>query len=402
MGEALTDAKNQLLGADEDNARRFTLLGDPSQTLAFPEYRVATTTINGKAYNKAQPDTISALEQVSLDGEVRDTLGAVKSDFNGRVFVTVYDKPQKLQTLGQDPTSYPLQFEVQRSIIFRGSASVTSGRFSVSFITPKDINLTPGFGKISYYAENGTPLDAAGNDNGIIIAGISNTIKDDQPPVVQVFMNDDKFATGGITDANPRIYAKISDDYGINVTGTSIGHDLTGVVDLNVQETIVLNDFYQSNLNNSKAGTATYPLANIKPGLHKVKVEAWDIANNKGVGYTEFFVTTSAAAGLDHVLNYPNPFTTSTQFQFEHNLVGQLLDIQVRIFSVSGKLVKTIQHQSSTTGYRVTDVLWDGKDDFGDQIGKGVYLYKVAVRGTDPAGNSKQIESAFEKLVILK
>jgi hypothetical protein len=291
---------------------------------------------------------------------------------------------------------------VQRNIIFRGAATVTAGKFSLAFTTPKDINYAPGNGKISYYAENGTPLDAAGADQGIIIAGISNDVKDDTPPTVQVFMNDDKFVIGGVTDANPRIFAEITDDYGINVTGTAIGHDLTGVLNANVQETIVLNDFYQSNQDDAKAGSVTYPLNNLPPGVHKVIVEAWDIANNRGEGFTEFVVAETADAALDHVLNYPNPFTTNTSFQFEHNLSGQLLDIQVRIFSVSGKLVKTIQHQVNANGYRVTDIQWDGLDDYGDRIGKGVYVYKVAVRGTDLAGNSRVIESDFEKLVILK
>ena len=401
IGDVLAISKNQLNGGEE-NARRFTLLGDPAQLLALPEYRVFTTSINGKAFDPNQPDTISALEPVTLTAEVRDTFGNLLSTFNGRAFITVFDKPQILQTLGQDPGSRVVPFTVQRSIIFRGAATVTAGKFSVSFIVPKDINYTPGQGKISYYAENGTPLDAAGSDSGFLVGGISNAIKDDQPPVVQVFMNDDKFVTGGVTDANPRIYARISDDYGINISGTSIGHDLTGVVDANVQETLVLNDFFQSNLDNAKAGVLAYPLSNLEPGLHKVVVKAWDIANNKGEGFTEFLVASDAGAALDHVLNYPNPFTTSTAFQFEHNMPGQVLEVQVRIFSVSGKLVKTILHQSNPEGYRITDVVWDGKDDFGDTIGKGVYVYKVSVRGTDLAGISRTAESKFEKLVILK
>jgi hypothetical protein len=402
IGQILVDAKNQLSSGDEDNARRFTLLGDPAQLLALPEYRVATTSINDKPYDPSKPDTLSALEPVKLTGEVRDTLGSLLSGFNGRVFITVYDKPQELQTLGTDQGSNVVPFSVQRSIIFRGAATVTNGKFSVSFIVPKDINYTSGKGKISYYAENGTPLDAAGSDSEFIVAGISDAIKDDQPPVVLVFMNDDKFVTGGTTDANPRIYAKISDDYGINVSGTSIGHDLTSVLDANVQETLVLNDFYQSNLDNAKAGVVTYPLNNIEPGVHKVTVKAWDIANNSGEGYTEFVVANDGQSALNHVLNYPNPFTTNTYFQFEHNMPGQLLDVKVRIFTVSGKLVKTLHHQTTPEGYRVTDVQWDGKDDYGDNIGKGVYVYKVSVRGTDLAGTSRNIESKFEKLVILK
>ncbi len=107
-------------------------------------------------------------------------------------------------------------------------------------------------------------------------------------------------------------------------------------------------------------------------------------------------------AALAHVLNYPNPFTTNTYFQFEHNLASQLLDVQVSIFSVSGKLVKTLLHSATADGFRVTDIAWDGKDEYGDVLARGVYLYRVKVRGTDVAGTAVTAESDFEKLVILK
>ena len=107
-------------------------------------------------------------------------------------------------------------------------------------------------------------------------------------------------------------------------------------------------------------------------------------------------------AALAHVLNYPNPFTTNTYFQFEHNLAGQVLDVQVSIFSVSGRLVKTIVHSAPVEGYRVNDIQWDGKDDYGDNLARGVYLYRVKVRGTDITGAQTATESNIEKLVILK
>jgi flagellar hook assembly protein FlgD len=65
--------------------------------------------------------------------------------------------------------------------------------------------------------------------------------------------------------------------------------------------------------------------------------------------------------------------------------------------------VKTIQQTvANTDGYRVTDIQWDGKDDYGDQLARGVYLYRVKIRGTDTSGNQTTAESEFEKLVILK
>ncbi|MBL7802140.1 MAG: type IX secretion system sortase PorU [Saprospiraceae bacterium] len=402
IGDILKDGKNTLSGGNEDNARRFTLLGDPAMFLALPEYRVSTDSINGKVYDTANPDTLRALMPVELKGSVTDTLGNLLSNFNGKVFVTIFDKAQTLQTLAQDTDSPLFNFSVQRNVIFKGSATVSNGHFKVNFIVPKDINYPYGFGKISYYAENGTPLDAAGADEKFVIGGNANQIKDDTPPIIQVFLNTDAFVTGGITDANPKVLVKCADDYGMNVSGTSLGHDLTVVLDDNVQETIILNDFYESELNDFRRGQALYPLRNLAAGRHTLKAKGWDIANNPGEGVTEFVVAEDGKAALDHVLNYPNPFTTNTYFQFEHNLAGQILDVQISIFSVSGRLVKTILHSAPADGYRVTDIQWDGKDEYGDQLARGVYVYRVKVRGTDVAGNAVTAESDFEKLVILK
>ncbi|MCC6411865.1 MAG: type IX secretion system sortase PorU [Saprospiraceae bacterium] len=402
VGEILRVAKNTLSGGIEDNARRFTLLGDPAMFLAMPEYRVSTTHINDVAVTAGQPDTLKALMPVKIDGIVTDTLGNLLSNYNGKVSVTLFDKTQDLLTLGQDSDSPVRGFNVQRNVIFKGSATVTAGKFSIEFIVPKDINYAFGKGKISYYAQNGTPLDAAGADDNIVVGGNANLINDDKPPVVQIFMNTTDFVLGGVTDNSPKILVKCEDDNGMNVTGASLGHDLTAVLDGNVLETVVLNDFYESEQDNYRRGQAIYPLRNLEPGKHTLKAKGWDIANNSGEGYTEFIVAEDGKVALEHVLNYPNPFTTNTYFQFEHNLSGQVLDVQISIFSVSGKLVKTILHNTPADGYRVADISWDGRDEYGDRLARGVYVYRVKIRGTDASGTQVTAESDYEKLVILK
>jgi hypothetical protein len=402
IGDILKDAKNTLSGGTEDNARRFTLLGDPAMFLALPELRVATTKINGRPAGSGAPDTLKALMPVELEGVITDLQGNLINDYNGKVTVTLFDKKQQLLTLGQDPGSPVRSFGLQRNVLFKGSATVRDGAFKINFVVPRDINYAFGNGKISYYAENGTPMDAAGADESIIIGGNANAIQDDQPPLVQVFLNTDAFVSGGITDDSPKILVKCSDDNGMNVTGVSLGHDLTAVLDGNQLEAIILNDFYESEQDNFRRGQAVYPLRNLTPGKHILYAKGWDIANNSGEGYTEFFVTEDAKAALAHVLNYPNPFTTNTWFQFEHNLAGQILDVQISIFSVSGKLVKTILHTAPAEGYRVTDINWDGRDEYGDILARGVYLYRVKVRGADAAGTAVTAESGFEKLVLLK
>jgi hypothetical protein len=402
IGEVARLAKNDI-GLSSQNKRKFALIGDPAQKLAIPEYNIVTTKINGSVIDSTSQDTIQALQKVTIEGQIEDFDGTLLSDFNGKVFPTIFDKPITISTLGQDSGSPIFEFKLQKNVIFKGVASVSNGTFTFTFVVPKDINYSYDYGKISYYAHDGVDTDASGYYDKMIIGGTDpNAIADDQPPLIEVYMNNEEFVFGGITDENPILLAKLSDDNGINVVGNSIGHDLTGVLDQNTQNTYVLNDFYESELDDYTKGTVRYPLFNLEEGLHKIRVRAWDVSNNSAEGYTEFVVASSAEVALEHVLNYPNPFMDNTSFQFEHNLPNQIVDVQIRVFSVSGRLVKTIDEQIMTEGTRVTGIQWNGTDEYGDQLARGIYLYKVKIGGTGSAGDAINTESDFEKLVILK
>ncbi len=403
IGEILRVAKNSNAADTVDiNARKFVLMGDPSMKLAMPQYNVVTTQINGSPVNGAL-DTLSALAEVSISGIITDASGNQLTGFSGTVFPTVYDKEQTVTTLGNDPGSSPKDFQLRKNILFKGAASVTNGAFSFSFVVPKDIDYSFGPGRISYYAHDGVSEDASGYYEGFTVGGTSaNAVQDDTPPIVDLFMDDNEFVFGGLTSPDPVIYVELSDDNGINVAGSGIGHDLTAVLDENTQNTIVLNDFYEAEVDDYRKGIVRYPLNNLEPGRHTVRVKAWDIANNSGEGYTEFVVAEDAETVLDRVLNYPNPFTTNTEFQFEHNLAGRQVAVMVQIFTVSGKLIKTIHADMFAEGNRITGIQWDGKDDYGSDIGRGVYLYKVSLKPIDDNNGSDAAESDFEKLVILK
>ncbi len=410
LGEILRLAKNNnAQDTSTINARKFTLIGDPTQKLAVPEYSIATTHVNNVPITANGLDTLSALEQITISGRIEDTFGNPLTSFNGTVFPTIFDKKKIISTLVNDPDtpetsgSFPKDFTLQKNIIFKGAASVVDGIFTFSFVVPKDIDYEFGEARISYYAHDGSNKDAAGYYDKIVIGGTAeNPINDDTPPIVEVFMNDEEFVFGGITNQNPFIYVKLSDDFGINVAGSGIGHDLTAVLDENTQNTIIMNDFYEAEVDDFKKGKAQYPLSNLSVGLHTLTVKGWDIANNSGEGYTEFVVGDNANVALDHVLNYPNPFTTSTEFQFEHNQAGNNLRVQVKIYTVSGKLVKVIDEDVFTQSNRITGIQWDGKDDYGDELGRGVYLYKVSIANFENENINDTISSEFEKLVILK
>ena len=401
IGEILRRSKNSNSADTVNiNARKFLLIGDPALKLALPEYDVQTIQINGKEINPESPDTIRALQTVTINGIIADQSGMKIDNFNGTIFPTVFDKSTEIQTLSNDISSPSRKFNVQKNIIFKGAATVENGSFRFSFVVPVDINYEFGFGKISYYATDGVETDAGGYFTGFVVGGTEEGIlTDNEGPEIELFLNDDRFVSGGITNNSPNLFAKLSDKNGINVTGTSIGHDLTAVLDENTQGTFILNDFYESEMDDYTRGTVTFPLGELENGKHSLRIKAFDVANNPGEAFTEFIVTDSESNALKHVMNYPNPFTSSTNFMFEHDLAGTPLDVLIHIYTISGKLIKTIRTNVLSNGFRVDDIQWNGKDDFENQIGRGIYLYKIKVM-SDELNLIR--ESEFEKLVILR
>ena len=404
MGEILRIAKNNFSGSN--NPRKFLMLGDPAQKLAVPKLNVVTTTINDIPTTEGILDTLSALEKITIEGEIKNLDGTTATDFNGIVYPTIYDKIKELSTLGQISGSPVMPYNLRKNVIFKGRASVTNGKFKFTFIAPKDIDYNYGQGKISYYAEDeSNEIDAAGASCDLIIGGINeDALTDNEGPEIEVFMNTWEWVSGSTTGESPTLLARLSDDLGINVVGNSIGHDLTGLLDENSQNTYLLNDFYEAELDDFTKGTVRFPLKDIEPGIHEIKVKAWDSANNSAEGVTEFIVAESALIALTNVLNYPNPFVNHTCFMFDHNQAGDI-DVLVSIYTVSGRLVKTIEERIDGHTGKVTRencLEWDGKDDFGDDLAQGVYLYKIRLRNSSTGVISDKKESEFEKLVIIK
>ncbi|HOY31195.1 MAG TPA: type IX secretion system sortase PorU [Bacteroidales bacterium] len=393
LGNVTKAAKNQL--GCSYVISNFVLLGDPALRLAYPEHNIITTMLNDQPLG-GLTDTVRALEKIAIKGYVADYNGVKLTNYQGTIMPVVFDKAAKVVSNGNDG-GYPQTFSLQKNIIYKGKAKVVNGDFRFTFVVPKDIAYQFGKGRISYYAQNGVS-DANGFYENFIIGGTShNAITDNSGPELKVYMNDNHFVSGGITDRNPLLIAYLSDSGGVNTIGNSIGHDISAVLDGNTDKTFVLNDYYESDLDTYQSGVVRYPFSDLEPGEHKLLLKAWDVYNNSAETELDFVVAESAELALDHVFNYPNPFTTYTEFWFEHNQPCCGLDVQIQIFTVTGKLIKTIQTTVETSGFRADPIPWDGKDDFGDSIGKGVYLYILKVKNS-----SGQYCQKTEKLVILK
>jgi len=407
LGYAASVAKNQSPSGDLNN-RNYTLLADPTTRLAYPSQRVVLDSIKvGAAPARpfvGTPDslqTLQALGQVRLSGHIENA-GALNTAFGGTADITIFDKPITATTLG-DQASARVLVETQESIIYGGQATVRGGRFAVNFVVPKDIAYNVGRGKISLYAQDPVnKVDAQGYQPDLVGGASRGAPGDTAPPVVQLFMTDESFVSGGSTGLSPLLIARLTDKSGINTSSAGIGHDITATLDNDPTKLVTVNDSYVSDVDNFMAGRVRYLYKDLAPGPHTIRLKAWDTYNNSAEGTIDFIAEQSAQLALHHVLNYPNPFSNFTTFHFDQSRPGAELDVQVQIFTVAGRLVKTLRttipsstsHVPSTI--RDAALTWDGRDDYNDQLARGVYVYRVSVRTPDGQAATK-----FEKLVLL-
>ena len=406
IGTAVRLSKNDQPGTI--NNRNYNLLADPSMTLAYPRQTVVLDSINRRTRTGAwvPADTLQALARIRLRGRLMNG-GSPNTSFTGRAQVTIYDKPTTVMTLGDaaggDPTSddRPRPVEVQENVIYGGQANVVNGQFTLSFVVPKDINYNHGLGKISLYASDGTNrVDANGYQLKLIGGAARGMPQDTIPPRIKLFMDSESFAFGGLTAQDATLLARLEDESGINTTGAGIGHDITAVLDNDPSKVLVLNDSYVANVGDFTSGRVNNLFKGLSTGPHSLRLKAWDTYNNSAERELEFMVARDEKLVLDHVLNYPNPFAGSTTFFFDHNQAGSVpgpLDVQVQIFTVAGRLVRTLTAVVPSTEAHQKSITWNGRDEYDDQLARGVYVYRVSVRSQ--ANNTTA--SKFEKLVIL-
>jgi hypothetical protein len=401
IAEALRLTK---LSTGSDNRRVVFYIGDPALKLAIPRPKVVLTKVNDVPTNQPLP-VLQALSLTKITGEVRDENDVLLSGYNGDLAVQIFDKDINRATLGNNGVTdsnglVVMNFITLGETVFRGNASVVNGQFEFSFVVPQDIRIPVGNGKISFYAKRDAPnLDnQTGYDRTIQIGGVNaNPVSDTNPPTVRLHMNDEGFVSGGITNCSPILLAFLTDENGIN-TASGIGHDIVAILDGDESNPYVLNEYYETENDDYTRGYVRFPFRDLAPGMHTVLFKAWDVYNNLITTEIQFnAICSDEGLRIEKILNYPNPFVSYTEFWFNHNMPFEPLDVQVQILTVSGKLVKTINQQVTTDGFLCREITWDGRDDFGDKIGKGVYVYKLKVRSTT---TGKTVEK-YEKLVIL-
>ncbi len=376
LGDIIRLAKSELGGTI--NSSKFGLLGDPALHISYPKYNVKTLEINNKGIDQLT-DTIKPLSVVSVWGEIQNRKGEKLTDYNGVLYPNVYDKPQNVSTLGNNSQT-PFTYSLQNSILFKGNVSVKHGEFSYSFEIPKEIDYRIGDGLIRNYSKDAA-TDANGSLTSFKLGGSPGAaIHDITGPQVTIYLDNKNFKNGDKVSKAPLLLADLEDGTGINTSGSAIGHDIVVTIDNQIDKMIVLNSYFQSDLDTYKNGKVVYQLPELNDGVHSLSFKVWDLANNSTEVEIKFIVT--AKLVIKSVIDFPNPFNEYTDFIVECNRFGEKMKVRIEIFSQQGVLVDQISTESASSGFTTQPIRWSpGLDNH--RLAAGMYYYRIRLTTLD-------------------
>lgn len=402
IGEAVRLAKNELIqtGSDQTaNKLQYTLLGDPALRLAIPTASVIIDSINHQNISSlSEPLKIGAGSTVHVAGHINNNEGHVDEDFNGEMTAIVRDAAEEIVCRLNDPSEAETAFTYtdRDKTLFQGSDKVTQGKFSFSFVVPRDISYADAAGLINIYAVNDTK-DTEGNGctSQIAFGGPGSTSTDQEGPSVFCYLNSSSFTDGGTVNSTPYFFAEISDPSGINSTGNGIGHDLQLVIDGELARTYTLNDYFQYDFGTYTKGTVGFSIPELSEGQHHLQFRAWDVLNNSTLSELNFNVSKSASPNFFDVDCTHNPATTTTGIRIIHDRIGSNMDIILDIFDMAGHHLW--QHHEHGIPYDNTYTInWDLCVDGGRRLHTGVYLYRVRISSMGSSQTSKA-----KKIIII-
>jgi len=361
LGEALLAAK--LLGTYSSNDAQYLLFGDPATHLANSDFPVVIDSM--------APDEFIALTRTTIHGTIQDTSGGLLP-IDGKVNIKAFDSDYiKTYTLA-DGTGSTIQYTKPGNILFSGEFTVTHGEFQASFILPRDISYGASCARIIAYAYNDT-FDATGGLDSIPISTHSEiTEPDTVPPSVKIYIGNKGFCDFDVVPNGSVLYAEVSDESGINITG-QVGHTITLIIDEDIEQSIDITSYFRYNIDSSTDGLIEYTLPLLSPGTHTAAIKLWDNFGNATLESIHFEVADDNISIKD-ILPYPSPFTDEVWFTFI--LYGEG-EADISIFTLSGRLVRKLRDNICINGFN--KIYWDGKDKNGREVANGTYLYKLVI-----------------------
>jgi len=365
-------------------AELFYIMGDPAQRVIFPRQYVTVDSIDGVPFSESTaPHTISALSQLTISGHISNSCDGsdIDGNFNGNVSVTLFDAPSQVSATSTflDAHYPPITdtWSIDGPILYRGSSTITGGRFRTTFIVPKDIKFDTNNAKISMYAASDNFQTALGVTHNIKVFGVdtSHTSPSEGPKIIP-YIGSRAFKSGDVVPVNSLIIVDVSAPNGLNSSTSSIGHSFIGWTDDSTAGAIDFASTYVSQKDNYQVGTSQQQ-AVLPAGTHTLHVRAFDALDNPAFAEVQFTARADQPYSLYNTEIIPNPVTNDrATFTFLQPASPESpVDVTITIFTVIGQQVRTLS--ALGISQNSVSIPFDGKDDSGALLTNGTYMYRV-------------------------
>ena len=388
LGDSFINMKNGISGSD-DNKLRYALIGDPAMKMPVLTYNVETTDIYDVDITdpEANLPIIEARSNPKVKGIITDNDGNPVEDFNGFVYLKLYDAEKVIETLGNNGKTQGkvMLYNDRKTKLYDGVAQVENGRWETTIFMPSEIenNYTPG--RITYYAISDDGREANGATEQFYVYGYDENAPDDSkgPEILKFVLNHDNFQDGDLTYKTPVVYATFMDESGINLSDAGIGHALMLTLDDRTVYSDVMN-FYSPDLYDSRKGSFIYQLPEIPAGKHSLTLSVWDCANNSSYATIHFNVAAvkepdiydisidAGRDGIDFIISSDRPLSQLT--------------CNLDIFDMNGIKVWHNTVNDRTGADSAVRMRWDYTSAAGYRVNKGVYFCRATV--TTPEGKT--------------
>ncbi|MDE6269870.1 MAG: type IX secretion system sortase PorU [Muribaculaceae bacterium] len=385
-GDVYRRAKNDIRTSEgirisNDNRLRFVFCGDPAMLLVTPSNVVRIDSIDGEPFRPDEQPTLAALQRATVSGHIESPDGTLITDFNGTATLELYDAERSLTTAGNNEGS-PVTFETQGSKLLSVSAPVIGGRFAARLAMPSDIsdNFRPA--TLNMYATEGRGArEAVGVSRDLYAFGVDESGEPDtEAPVVdQLQLNHTGFASGDVVSTHsPMVLASISDNVGVNISDTGIGRQITLTLDsATTYSNLAL--YYRPHADGTPGGTINYPMPDVAPGLHNLRLRAWDTSGNVAERTIEFFARADVAPQIFDLYCDANPARTTAGFYITHDAPDANVTVTVTVYNMLGNPVWTRTERGRSDMFTTTPIQWNLCDGTGRRVPRGIYIYRASI-----------------------
>lgn len=388
LGDSFVKALNSITGTD-DNKLRYCIIGDPAMRMPVFVNDVNVNMIYGTDVTlpDAELPVIEARATPVVKGNVTDAEGNLLADFNGHVYVRLYDAEKVIETLGNGSEGKVILYNDRKTKLYDGVTEVKNGEWEIKINMPSEIENNYTTGRMTFYALADDGREANGSTEKFYVYGYDENAKEDNegPDILKFTLNHDGFKDGDVTYKTPVVYAEFSDESGINLSDAGIGHALMLTLDGKTVYTDLMN-YYMPDLNDSNKGSFTYQLPEITPGKHYLTLSVWDCANNSSYATLNFNVAAVKEPEVYDIQAIFSEDRSGVEFVIASDRPMAALDCNLEVFDVNGIRVWHNASSDRTGADSALRMKWDFTSAAGNRVAKGLYICRATVES--PEGKS--------------